>query len=58
MLGSHPPKPMVDERGLPDPSPGNDRYDVYVLVRPRLIQKSDIFLSPKNIASCDGQSGY
>ena len=28
VLGSHAPEPMVNERGLPDPSPGNDRNDV------------------------------
>jgi hypothetical protein len=27
MLGSHPPKPMVNERGFPNPGPANDRYD-------------------------------
>jgi hypothetical protein len=28
VLGSHAPEPMVNERGLPDPSPRNDRNDV------------------------------
>src|SRR4029077_20678774 len=58
MFSSHPPKPMVNERGFPDPGPGNDCYDVDVLVCPCTIQKSDILLSTKNIASCNGQSGY
>src|ERR1700737_2115741 len=49
---------MVDERRLSDPSPGNDCNDVDILVCPRTIQKSDILLSTKNIASCNGQSGY
>jgi len=34
VFGSHPSKPMVDECGLSNPSPGNDCYDVYPLVRP------------------------
>src|SRR5712664_168265 len=58
MLSSHPSEPMVNERGLPDPSPGNDCNDVDILVCPCTIQKSDILLSTKNIASCNGQSGY
>src|SRR5271167_3826695 len=49
---------MVDERGLSDPSPRNDGYDIYLLVCPCIIQESDIFLSPKNIASCHRQSRY
>src|SRR6516164_45437 len=28
LVGSHPPKPMVDQRGLPSTSPGHDRDDV------------------------------
>src|SRR5271166_4606887 len=54
MFCSHPPEPMVDERRLPDPSPGNDCNDVDILVCPCMIQKSDILLSTKNIASCNG----
>src|SRR5215510_8546722 len=57
VFSCHPSQPMVDECGLPDPSPGNDGNDVDVLVCPRTIQKSDILLSAKNFASCDGQSG-
>ena len=45
---------MVDERGLPDPSPGNDCNDVDILVRPCKIQKSDILLSTKKIAAGTG----
>src|ERR1700726_5293795 len=58
MISSHPSEPMVNERGLPDPSPGHDCNDIYVLVCPCIIQESDIFLSTKNIASGNGQSGY
>ena len=57
MFSSHPSEPMVDERGLPDTSPGNDCNDIYMLVCPCIIQESDILLSTKNIASGNGQSG-
>src|ERR1700730_16183351 len=43
-FSSHPSEPMVDKRGLPGPSPGNDRNDIYILVCPCTIQKSDIVL--------------
>src|SRR5215510_14154997 len=49
---------MVDQRGLADASPGNDRNQIHPLVRPRVIEKSDILLSTKNITSRNGQSGY
>src|SRR6516165_5075742 len=49
---------MVDERGLSDPSPGNNCNDFDILVCPRTIQKSDIVFSTKNIASCNRQPGY
>src|ERR1700738_660137 len=58
MFSSHPSEPMVDDRRLSDPSPGNDCNDVDILVCPCTIQKSDILLSTKNIASGNGQSGY
>ena len=58
MFSRHPSEPMVDERGLPDTSPGNDCNDIYMLVCPRIIQESDILLSTKNIAPCYGQSCY
>ena len=58
MFGSHPPKPMVDKRGLSDTSPGNDCDDIHIRVCPCVIQESDIFLSTKKIASCNRQSGY
>src|ERR1700738_4420226 len=58
MVSSHPSEPMVNERGLSDASPGNDCNEVDILVCPCTIQKSDILLSTKNIASCNGQSGY
>ena len=57
MVTSHPSEPMVNESGLPDTGPCNDRNDIYILVCPRIIQESDILLSTKNIASGNGQSG-
>src|ERR1700730_4117735 len=58
MFSSHPSEPMVNERGLSDPGPGNDCNDIYILVCPCTIQKTDILLSTKNITSGNGQSGY
>src|ERR1700736_3922893 len=58
MVSSHPPEPMVNERGLSDPSPANDCNDVDILVCPCTIQKSEILLSTKKIASGNGQFGY
>src|ERR1700730_9514985 len=58
MVSSHASEPMVNQRGLPDPSPGNDCNDVDILVCPCVIQESDILLSTKNVASGNGQSGY
>src|SRR5260370_15687308 len=57
MVSSHPSEPMVNESGLPDTGPCNDRNDIYILVCPCIIQESDILLSTKNIASGNGQSG-
>src|SRR5258705_10343679 len=39
MFSPHPSEPMVDERRLPDPCPGNDCNDVYPLLCPCTIQK-------------------
>src|SRR6516162_4394916 len=58
MISSHSSEPMVDQRGLPDTCPGNNRNDIHSLVCPRTIQKSNILLSTKQIASCNRQSGY
>src|SRR6516162_2660397 len=55
VFSSHPSKPMVDECGLSDTSPGNDGNHVDVLICPVTIQKSDILLSAKNFTSCNGQ---
>src|ERR1700751_2267863 len=49
MVSSHPSEPMVNERGLSDTGPGDDRNDVDILVCPCTIQKSEILLSAKNI---------
>ena len=37
---------MVDERGLSDTSPGNDRDDIYIRVCPGIVQKSYVLLRP------------
>src|SRR5215831_9175067 len=58
MFSRHSSEPMVDERGLSDAGPGNDGNDVDILVCPCTVQKNDVFLSTKNIASGNGQSGY
>src|SRR6516162_167714 len=58
MFSSHPSEPMVNQRGLADTSPSNDCDDIHLLVCPCLIQKRDILLSTKKIASCNRQSGY
>src|SRR6476646_1076081 len=58
MVNSHLSEPMVNERGLPDTDPGNDRNDIYLVICPCIIQESNILLSPKNIASCNRQSRY
>src|SRR6478609_11744549 len=58
MVSSHPSEPMVNERRLSDTSPGNDCNDIYMLVRPCFVQKGDVLLSAKKVASCDWQSGY
>src|SRR6516164_7797765 len=58
MFSSHSSEPMVDERRLSDPGPGNNRDDVDILACPGTIQKSDILLSTKQIGSCNRQFGY
>src|SRR5580698_171846 len=58
MVNGHLSEPMVNERGLPDTGPGNDRNDIYLVISPSVIQESDILLSPKNIASCNRQTRY
>src|SRR5271168_820512 len=47
-FSSHAPEPMVDERRLSHPSPGNDCNDIGRLVCPCTIQKSNILLSTKH----------
>src|SRR5580704_13412083 len=44
MLSGHPSEPMVDERGLPDTGPGNNCHDIYLLICPGVVQKSDVLL--------------
>src|ERR1700730_943968 len=56
-FGRYPSEPMVDERGLPDPSPGHDGYNIYMWVCPGRIQESEVLSSTKHFASGNGQSG-
>src|ERR1700675_960843 len=58
MFGGHPSQPMINQRRFSDPSPSNDCNDVDTLVCPATIQKSNILLSPENIASRDRQFGH
>src|ERR1700744_534347 len=58
IASSHTSEPMIDERRLSHPGPGNDCNNVGVLICPSTIQESDILLPAKNIAACNGQSGY
>src|ERR1700745_969255 len=57
-FGGHPSKPMVYQRRFSHAGQSNDGGAVDTLVCPGTIRKSDIFLSTKNIASGNGQSGY
>src|ERR1700675_4028719 len=57
MVTSHPQEPMIDECGLPRPSPCNDLNEVYILVCPCIVQETDVLFATKNITSCDGHSG-
>src|SRR6516164_6504105 len=57
-LSCHPPKPMVDQRRLPDPSPRNDSNDVYMLICPGIIEESDVLVPTKKIAPGNRQSRY
>src|SRR5271166_4170017 len=54
LVGCQAPQPVVNERGLPDTSPGNDCNDIYTRVFPCIVQKGDIFLSAKKLAPCNG----
>src|SRR5271166_2291203 len=58
MFCSHLSEPMVNERGFPDTSPRDNCNNMHILFCPCIIQEGDIFLSTKNIASGNGQSGY
>src|SRR5580704_17565409 len=57
-FSSHLSEPKVDQRRLPDTTPGHDCNDIYLLICPCFIQESDILLSTKNIAPRNGQSRY
>jgi len=44
MFRSHPQEPLINQGRLTGTSPGNDGNDICLLIRPSLIQKSDICL--------------
>src|SRR5260221_13939399 len=58
VFSSHLSESMVDERRLPDTSPGNDRNDIYVPICPCIIQESNILISTKNITPSNGKPCY
>ena len=58
MFSSHSSEPMVNESGLPDARPGHDGNDIDLRLLPSSVQESDVVLSTKNLASCNGQSGH
>src|SRR5262245_61110513 len=58
LFSSHSSQPMVDQRGLPDPSPGSNCNNIDLLVCPCIVQESDVLFTTKKITSCDRQSGY
>src|SRR6516165_475730 len=47
MFNSHSSEPMVDERGLPNTSPGSNCNNIDLLVCPCLVQKSDVLFTTK-----------
>src|SRR5208282_2574796 len=47
MVSSHPSEPMVNESGLPDTGPSNDRNDIYILVCPCIIQEGVVRPNPR-----------
>src|SRR5262249_16634922 len=55
---SHSSEPMVDQRRFSDSGPGNNCNNIDLLVCPCIVQETDVLFTTKNIASCDGQSGY
>src|ERR1700741_650821 len=58
VFSSHSSEPMVDQRRFSDSAPGNNCNNIDLLVCPCIVQETDVLFATKNIASCDGQSGY
>ena len=58
VFSSHSSEPMVDQRRFSDSAPGNNCNKIDLLVCPCIVQETDVLFTTKNIASCDGQSGY
>src|SRR6516164_10329067 len=48
VFSSHPSEPMVNQCGLPDTGPSNDRDDIDILVCPCCIQERNIFPPTKD----------
>jgi hypothetical protein len=47
VFSSHSSEPMVDQRRFSDSAPGNNCNNIDLLVRPCIVQESDILLSAK-----------
>ena len=58
VFSSHSSEPMVDQRRFSDSAPGNNCNNIDPLVCPCTVQETNVLVTTKNIASCDGQSGY
>src|SRR6476469_1603246 len=51
VLRSHGSKPMIDERRLSNPTPGNDCNDIDIRIFPRGIHEREILLAAEKLAS-------
>src|SRR5215472_3702761 len=54
VFSSNSSQPMVDQCRFSDSAPGNNCNNIDLLVGPGIVQKSDILLSTKEIASSNG----
>src|SRR6267154_6227347 len=57
LFSSHSSEPMVDQRRFSDSAPGNNCHNIDLLVRPCILQETDVLFTTKNFTSCNGQSG-
>src|SRR6516164_10827060 len=58
VFSSHSSEPMIDQRRFSDSTPGSNCSNIDLLVRPCIVQESDVLFTTKKITSCDRQSGY